>query len=246
MPWAGMRVATATTAAAPAASGSAPAGGGGALARPSSPQSRGAPPLSKDLPPLGKAPEQGRAHRGGGSPAGAAVSGDPTAGDHPSLAPHQPGDEPAAATPCALRGVPVAAPRLVRPSGEAWLCSACLGVLDGECRSSALSAGLGWSGALGGEVLGQQLLQLGALHAVVAQQSVARTLAGVVPRLYRCAVCECTACCVSLLTALPIAARMDCWCWSIIIIIISSSSSISRKSKQNMHASTCPLVFIMP
>lgn len=42
-----------------------------------------------------------------------------------------------------------------------WLSSACLGVLDGECRSSALAAGLGWTQPLGGSVLAQQLLQLG-------------------------------------------------------------------------------------
>ncbi len=55
----------------------------------------------------------------------------------------------------------LAAPRTVRPPQDAWLCSSCLGLLDGECRSSALAAGLGWTLPLGASVLATQLLQLG-------------------------------------------------------------------------------------
>ncbi|GLC59948.1 hypothetical protein PLESTB_001557000 [Pleodorina starrii] len=79
----------------------------------------------------------------------------------------------------------LAAPRTVRPPADMWLCSGCLFLVEGECRSSALAAGLGWSGPLGGSVLAQQLLQLGELHARVTDAGLSQVLAGVVPLLYR-------------------------------------------------------------
>lgn len=79
----------------------------------------------------------------------------------------------------------VAAPWRVRPAGDAWLCSACRDILDGECRSGALASGLGWSAPLGADVLAAQLRALGELHARVSDQGTARLLASVVPQLYR-------------------------------------------------------------
>ncbi|GAX84471.1 hypothetical protein CEUSTIGMA_g11891.t1 [Chlamydomonas eustigma] len=76
-------------------------------------------------------------------------------------------------------------PRMLRPASDMWLSSFCLGVLDGECRSSALAEGLGWSLPLKGGVLATQLLELGKLHSRVEDSQLARLLAGVVPHLYR-------------------------------------------------------------
>jgi len=82
----------------------------------------------------------------------------------------------------------LSAPRFLRPASDMWMCSSCFGVLDGECRSSSLAAGLGWSQRLSGAVLANQLLHLGRNHATVKDESVARTLAGVFPQIYRYAV----------------------------------------------------------
>ncbi|KXZ55127.1 hypothetical protein GPECTOR_3g279 [Gonium pectorale] len=79
----------------------------------------------------------------------------------------------------------LAAPRTVRPASDMWLSSGCMFLVDGECRSSALAAGLGWSAPLPGSVLAQQLLQLGELHSSVSDPSLSQVLAGVVPLLYR-------------------------------------------------------------
>ncbi|EFJ44918.1 hypothetical protein VOLCADRAFT_118510 [Volvox carteri f. nagariensis] len=96
-------------------------------------------------------------------------------------------DPPAPGLPWPARhAVPrLAAPRTIRPPSDMWLCSSCMFLVDGECRSSALAAGLGWSGRLGGSVLAQQLLQLGEMHTQVTDPALSQVLAGVVPLLYR-------------------------------------------------------------
>lgn len=57
--------------------------------------------------------------------------------------------------------------------------------LNAAFRSSALAAGLGWSLPLSGSVLATQLLQLGQMHGSVHDEGLARTLASVVPQLYK-------------------------------------------------------------
>jgi len=57
----------------------------------------------------------------------------------------------------------LAPPRKVRPQDTAWLCSATLRLLDGQC-SSALQQKLGWSALLPAKILAAQLVALGHLH----------------------------------------------------------------------------------
>ncbi|MEW5316662.1 MAG: hypothetical protein WDW38_008017 [Sanguina aurantia] len=82
---------------------------------------------------------------------------------------------------CPVRTVPPE----VRPMNDMWLVSSSMHLLDRECRSSALSSGLGWSSPVRGPVLAQQLQHLGQIHATVSNQGIAKQLAGLVPQLYR-------------------------------------------------------------
>ncbi len=57
----------------------------------------------------------------------------------------------------------LASPRKVRPQSAAWLCSASLSLLQGEC-SEALQRKFGWNASLPAKVLAAQLVALGHLH----------------------------------------------------------------------------------
>lgn len=78
----------------------------------------------------------------------------------------------------------VAPPKLVRLKTELWLVSASLRILDGECSSSALSYGLGWSSPPGGSVIAAQLLELGKNNEMVNDQVLRQELALSMPRIY--------------------------------------------------------------
>lgn len=53
---------------------------------------------------------------------------------------------------------------------DAWLCSACLRLVNGN-PGSALASRLGWSAPLPATTLGAQLLELGRLHSQVAAEN---------------------------------------------------------------------------
>lgn len=57
----------------------------------------------------------------------------------------------------------LASPLKVRPQDTAWLCSATLSLLDGDC-SNALRNKFGWSALLPAKILAAQLVALGHLH----------------------------------------------------------------------------------
>ncbi|GER32765.1 zinc finger family protein, partial [Striga asiatica] len=78
----------------------------------------------------------------------------------------------------------VAPPKLVRLSSDAWLVSASMRILDGECSSSALSHQLGWSNPPGGSVIAAQLLELGKNNEIVFDPVLRQELALAMPRIY--------------------------------------------------------------
>eukprot|EP00798_Chlamydomonas_sp_ICE-L_P006706 gene6706-3376_t len=94
-------------------------------------------------------------------------------------------EPPVTGLPWAKTSPRLALPTLVRPSSDMWLVSSSMFILDGECRSSALAAGLGWASPIGGGVLAHQLLQLGLTHSHVDKPDTAKLLASVVPQMYR-------------------------------------------------------------
>ncbi|XP_020275406.1 sacsin [Asparagus officinalis] len=78
----------------------------------------------------------------------------------------------------------VAPPKLVRVKSDMWLVSASTRILDGECSSSALSLGLGWSLPPGGSVIAAQLLELGKNNELVTDQMLRQELALAMPKIY--------------------------------------------------------------
>lgn len=78
----------------------------------------------------------------------------------------------------------VAPPKLVRLQTDMWLVSASMRILDGECSSTALSYGLGWSSPPGGSVIAAQLLELGKNNEIVNDQVLRQELALSMPRIY--------------------------------------------------------------
>ncbi|XP_059447074.1 uncharacterized protein LOC132178626 isoform X3 [Corylus avellana] len=78
----------------------------------------------------------------------------------------------------------VAPPKLVRLQTDLWLVSASMRILDGECSSTALSYGLGWSSQPGGSVIAAQLLELGKNNEIVNDQVLRQELAVSMPRIY--------------------------------------------------------------
>lgn len=78
----------------------------------------------------------------------------------------------------------VAPPKLVRLQTDVWLVSASTRILDGECSSSALSYGLGWSSPPGGSVIAAQLLELGKNNEIVTDQMLRQELALAMPKIY--------------------------------------------------------------
>ncbi|XP_031371785.1 sacsin isoform X1 [Punica granatum] len=78
----------------------------------------------------------------------------------------------------------VAPPKHVRLERDLWLVSASFRILDGECSSTALSYGLGWSSPPGGAVIAAQLLELGKNNEVLTDSVLRRELALVMPRIY--------------------------------------------------------------
>ncbi|KAK4746859.1 hypothetical protein SAY87_025896 [Trapa incisa] len=78
----------------------------------------------------------------------------------------------------------IAPPKHVRLERDMWLVSASLRILDGECSSTALSYGLGWSSSPGGAVIAAQLLELGKNNDVVNDLILREELALVMPRIY--------------------------------------------------------------
>lgn len=79
----------------------------------------------------------------------------------------------------------LAPPRAVRPQADMWLCSSCMRILDGQCRSAALCEGLGWTGRPGGSIIAAQLMELGKLHQGGTDVSTAQLLSSAVPEIYR-------------------------------------------------------------
>lgn len=78
----------------------------------------------------------------------------------------------------------IAPPKHVRLERDMWLVSASLRILDGECSSTALSHGLGWSSPPGGAVIAAQLLELGKNNDVVTDSVLRQELALAMPRIY--------------------------------------------------------------
>lgn len=78
----------------------------------------------------------------------------------------------------------VAPPKIVRLERDMWLVSASMRILDGECSSTALSYGLGWSSTPGASVIAAQLLELGKNNEIVDDQVLRQELALAMPRLY--------------------------------------------------------------
>lgn len=78
----------------------------------------------------------------------------------------------------------IAPPKHVRLDRDMWLVSASLRILDGECSSTALSYGLGWSSPPGGAVIAAQLLELGKNNDIVNDSILRQELALVMPRIY--------------------------------------------------------------
>jgi len=78
----------------------------------------------------------------------------------------------------------VAPPKVVRLQSDMWLVSASTRILDGECSSSALSFGLGWSSPPGGSVIAAQLLELGKNNEIVTDQMLRQELALAMPKIY--------------------------------------------------------------
>ncbi|KAL3718738.1 hypothetical protein ACJRO7_003791 [Eucalyptus globulus] len=78
----------------------------------------------------------------------------------------------------------VAPPKLVRLERDLWLVSASMRILDGECSSTALSHGLGWSSMPGGSVIAAQLLELGKNNETVDDLVLRQELALAMPRIY--------------------------------------------------------------
>lgn len=78
----------------------------------------------------------------------------------------------------------VAPPKLVRLVADVWLVSASMRILDGECRSHALSHHFGWTTSPGGSIIAAQLLELGKNHEFVADQVFRQALALSMPRIY--------------------------------------------------------------
>ncbi|KAI4370762.1 hypothetical protein MLD38_019073 [Melastoma candidum] len=78
----------------------------------------------------------------------------------------------------------VAPPKIVRLERDMWLVSASMRILDGECSSTALSYGLGWSSTPGASVIAAQLLELGKNNQIVDDLSLRQELALAMPRLY--------------------------------------------------------------
>ncbi|KAK8969856.1 hypothetical protein KSP40_PGU011807 [Platanthera guangdongensis] len=78
----------------------------------------------------------------------------------------------------------VAPPKIVRPKEEIWLVSASSRILDGECRSLALSSCLGWSLPPSGAVIAAQLLELGKNNEIVVDQVLRQELAISMPKVY--------------------------------------------------------------
>lgn len=81
-------------------------------------------------------------------------------------------------------GGPLAPPKFVRPSEDAWLVSSGLRLLDGEVKSANLKTKLGWGGPPGASVLAGQLLELGKMHPRVEDEGLAELLGGAVLVLY--------------------------------------------------------------
>ncbi|XP_020581520.1 sacsin isoform X2 [Phalaenopsis equestris] len=78
----------------------------------------------------------------------------------------------------------VAPPKIVRPREDIWLVSASSRILDGECRSFALSWSLGWYLPPSGNVIAAQLLELGKNNEIVVDQILRQELAIAMPKLY--------------------------------------------------------------
>ncbi|KAF9624036.1 hypothetical protein IFM89_007734 [Coptis chinensis] len=78
----------------------------------------------------------------------------------------------------------VAPPKLVRLKTDLWLVSGSMRILDGECSSTALSVGLGWSSPPGGSIIASQLLELGKNNEIVTDQILRQELTLAMPRIY--------------------------------------------------------------
>lgn len=80
----------------------------------------------------------------------------------------------------------LAAPKDVRQRQDAWLVSASLRLLEGECRSSALAEAFGWSASPSALALAAQLAALARAHREVASGDTAlkQALTAALPRIY--------------------------------------------------------------
>ncbi|BDA44284.1 probable Sacsin [Coccomyxa sp. Obi] len=71
--------------------------------------------------------------------------------------------------PFATASGPLAPPRIARQVQDAWICSACLRLVNGN-PGPALASKLGWTAPLAAPTLGAQLLELGKLHSQVEDE----------------------------------------------------------------------------